>query len=124
MPPKRSYEVTRKYRSTWESEFPWVRKDPSGTEQPFCTLCRVSLAAKRDTLVKHQKSETHSKAERAVNMTKPLRVAKKRRVGDDVKEAEIMLAVSVACHSAISTVGKYKILYFCFCLKLLKTPSL
>lgn len=54
----------------------------------------------------HCKSRENRKTKkiRSLKGTKPLVTAKKRRIDDDLKKAEIQLAVTSACHFSISAV--------------------
>ncbi len=104
MPKSREKTPGRKFQATWEDEFPWVKQDPQGTEQAFYHLCRATLVPKKATLVSHQQSEKHKKRAQAAQMTKPLQVKRTIKVDDQVKVAEIELAVCTACHCALHTI--------------------
>ncbi len=104
MPKAKTKPAGRKYQALWEDEYPWVRKDPQGTEQAYCHLCRATLVPKKATLSTHQETEKHKKRAHAAQMSKPLQVDRVPKVDDKVKVAEIELSVCTACHCAIRTI--------------------
>ena len=56
---KKFYE--RKYRPTWEREFPFISKAPDGSEYAYCKLCRDYLAPKVNDIRKHMYTMKHRK---------------------------------------------------------------
>lgn len=100
---KRSYDSGRRYNKTWESKFCWVTKALDGSEDAFCKLCYATIKPKASNLTKHEKSDKHMQRVKFSTTMKPIQVVVVRapRVYDEVKIAEIELAVTMACHSAV-----------------------
>ncbi|XP_047736331.1 uncharacterized protein LOC108666410 isoform X3 [Hyalella azteca] len=57
--PKKSYEATRRYRTEWETQFPWLQKAPDGSEMAYCKLCHIVIRQHKGCLVQHEKSNFH-----------------------------------------------------------------
>lgn len=102
---KGSYDSGRKYSKAWESKFIWVTKASDGSQDAFCKLCHVSIKPKQANLTKHEKTDKHVQRVKLCNSTKPLQVVRvpKPKVADEIKIAEVELAVTMACHSALLT---------------------
>ena len=98
------YDSGRKYNKSWESKFQWVSKASDGTENAYCKLCRTSIQPRSSTLVNHEKTDEHLRRVQDSATTKPLPVIHIAKEDDQVKKAEIELAVTMACHSAIMTI--------------------
>lgn len=101
---KASYDSGRKYNKTWESKFSWLSKASDGSEDAFCKLCHVVIKPKQSNLTKHEKSEKHTQRVKALTSVKPIHVVGNPTITDEVKAAEIELAVTMACHSSIQTI--------------------
>ena len=93
----------RKYNKAWESKFSWVSKASDGSEDAFCKLCHATMKPKQSNLTKHEKSDKHMQRVKLSTTTKPIQVVCVPKIADEVKVAEIELAVTMACHSAILT---------------------
>lgn len=100
---KGAYDNGRKYNKAWESKFIWVTKALDGSADAFCKLCHATVKPKLCNLTKHEKTVKHAQHVKISNTTKPIQVIRVPKLADEVKNAEIELAVTMACHSAIMT---------------------
>ena len=100
---RETYDSGRKYNKAWESKFSWVSQASDGSEDAFCKLCHASMKPKQSNLTKHEKSDKHMQRVKLSTTTKPIQVVRVPKIADEVKVAEIELAVTMACHSAILT---------------------
>lgn len=101
---KGSYESGRKYSKAWESKFSWVSKASDATENAFCKLCHTTIKPKASNLTNHEKTDKHIQRVKLSTTMKPIQVVRAPRASDELKITEIELAVSIACHSALSTI--------------------
>jgi len=90
---KENYDKSSRYLPEWESQHVWVTKDPARTESAFCKLCCTKIQPKRSNTASHEKKVKHKNG-RSLEGTPSLVAAKKRRIEDDLKRAEISV---VAC---------------------------
>jgi len=51
----------RRYRTVWETDFPWVRRAPgdNASQNAYCTVCHEILLPKYNSLLKHQQTIKH-----------------------------------------------------------------
>lgn len=51
----------RRYRTVWETDFPWVRRAPGDnqSQNAYCTVCHEILLPKYNSLLKHQATIKH-----------------------------------------------------------------
>ncbi len=51
----------RRYRTSWETDFPWVRRAPGDnqSQNAYCTVCHEILLPKYNSLLKHQQTIKH-----------------------------------------------------------------
>jgi hypothetical protein len=101
---KGSYENGRKYSKAWENKFVWVSKASDGTENAYCKLCHTTIKPKVGNLTNHEKSGKHVERVKLSTTMKPIEVIRALKASDELKIADIELAVSIACHSALSTI--------------------
>ena len=105
MASKKGYETGRKYRNCWESTFPWVTQSSTSTTMAKCKLCQIDLRPHKGNLEQHQKSASHLARDRNLNKKQaPLQFAKIPTVSTLSKEADIHLALSICCHTSVSTI--------------------
>ena len=103
-----TYKAGRKYQSSWEQEYPWVKKAADGSEDAFCKLCRRTLQPKASILAVHSKSADHVNRVGAASFTRSLVLRKSApAVSDNVKKSELELAAAITCHSAIVAVDHF-----------------
>ncbi|KAF8777684.1 Zinc finger protein 862 like protein [Argiope bruennichi] len=104
---KAFYESNRKYNESWEKKFVWLKKVSDGSENAYCKLCRCNILPKLSNLSHHKSSDKHKKNTPA-NTQKTISVVKtstsNRKVDEAVKIAQLKIAVSSTCHSAIRTI--------------------
>ena len=101
---KGSYDCSRKYMKSWEKQYSWLSESPDGKGSAYCKLCRKSLQAKIWSISKHESSSEHTNRIKETQQMRPLAVERCTRpeaVKCEIKEAEIQIAVGIACHSAI-----------------------
>ena len=98
---KTSYDGGRRYNKTWESKFSWLSKASDGSEDAFCKLCHALMKPKQSNLTAHEKTNKHIQRVKALTLVKPIQVVRNPTIADEVKTAEIELAVTMACHSSI-----------------------
>ncbi|XP_071485289.1 zinc finger protein 862-like [Diadema setosum] len=105
---KTKYEASRKYLTSWETEFNWLTSVmDNDVKLPFCKYCRKQLKPHHASLKKHQDTPSHVAARRAIagsSMTKFATCSKKIQPADAVKAAELHLAVTTCCHSPLSSI--------------------
>ena len=100
---KSSYDSNRKYNIQWEKTFAWLTKSTDGSDSAYCKLCRCTIAPRLSNLTNHEKTEKHKKNTPSSSQ-KTLSVIKTSTKPDDkVKIAELQIAISISCHSAIPT---------------------
>lgn len=100
---KGGYDNGRKYSKAWESKFSWVTKALDGSNDAFCNLCHSTVKPKLCNLTKHEGSVKHMRHVKLSTTMKPIQVIRVPKAADEVKIAEIELAVTMACHSAMMT---------------------
>ncbi|KAK3756693.1 hypothetical protein RRG08_013958 [Elysia crispata] len=101
---KGSYENSRQYNPKWKKEFSWLSKNSNG--DAYCKYCHCSVAPKHTNIKQHKNSVKH-KSKAPAYLQKKLEVISTPRVpkvSDDVKTAELQLAVAMACHCSISAI--------------------
>ena len=107
---KTEYDAHRKYNTTWENEYPWVKKALSkgrnGSDQAFCSLCRSTMQCHRSTLKAHSPNKHHVACVESQSHTKKNFFAPKPvpKQDDQTKIAELEIATAVACHCSIMTI--------------------
>ena len=101
---KATYDGGRKYNKTWESKYSWLSKASDGSENAFCKLCHAVMKPKQSNLTKHENTAKHIQRIKALTSVQPIQVVRKPTIADEVKTAEIEMAVTMACHSSISTI--------------------
>ncbi|XP_068239267.1 SCAN domain-containing protein 3-like [Palaemon carinicauda] len=101
---KKSYDQNRKYLECWEKEFPWLTSVKSaGKVVAFCKLCRKNLQTHRGTLLKHEQGMQHKNTANSMAISRTINFPKKSKVTDDLKRAELELALITCCHCSIRT---------------------
>merc|ERR1719435_485390 len=53
-------KYTQNALDNWKEEFPWVVKHPNYEDLVFCRSCRQAVTPKRDKLLRHSQSKTHT----------------------------------------------------------------
>ena len=103
---KGSYDSARKYKKSWETKYVWLTQSLDGKGNAYCKLCRKTLQPKLWSISKHESSEEHSSKVRESQQMRPLILEKRPKPGtrDEIKKAELQVAVGIACHSAIMAV--------------------
>ena len=99
---KPSYESNRKYNIQWEKAFVWLTKSTHGSA--YCKLCRCTIVLKLSNLTNHKATEKHKRNMPSVSQKKLFVIKTSTKFDDKVKIAELQIAVSMSCHSAICTV--------------------
>ena len=110
---KSKYEDGRKYSATWEKTFVWCKKFSDTSEDAFCKLCFKSIQPKLSSLKKHEESAGHQQRipktqptiSSGLNLIRTQRETNK--ISGATKAAEIELAVTILCHSAIQSVDHF-----------------
>ena len=101
---KPSYDSNRKYNIQWEKRFVWLTKSTDGSNLTYCKLCRCTIVLRLSNLINHETTVKHKKNTPSSSQ-KTLSVIKTSTKTDDkVKIAELQIAVSISCHSAIHTI--------------------
>ena len=98
-------DAGRKFNKCWETKFIWVRKASDRTENAYCKLCRCTMQPKLSNLAKHEKSEKQTRRLTDQTSSRPLPVVRIATKEDEVKRAEIELALTISCHSAITMIN-------------------
>lgn len=99
---KKSYDDNRKYLESWEREFPWITSVTSkDTRLAFCKLCRKSLQPHQGTLTKHAQGTQHKRVVNSVSTSHMLNVTTKPKLTEEVKRAELEVALATCCHCSI-----------------------
>ena len=115
MPPvlnPKQKQYSQKFRSEWtkEKQFAqWLAPAAGNEAEALCRFCSKTMAAKLDTLKKHQKSDLHQKHERdrglSAQTARMMAEYVRGKESDAVrkrKEAELRMAAFVAEHSSFS----------------------
>ena len=84
--------------------YPWVTKAPDGSENSFCQLCRAIMQPRLSAVIAHEKTKKHQQKVRAAASTLPLPVVRTQRVAENVRHAELQLAIFTACHMSFQAV--------------------
>ena len=95
---KGSYDSSRKYKKSWEKQYPWLSESPDGKGSECCKLCRKSLQAKIWSISKHESSSEHTNRVKETQQMRPLAVERRTRPGAvkrEIKEAETQIAVRI-----------------------------
>ena len=103
---KGTYDSARKYKKTWEKTYVWLSQSSDGKGNAFCKLCRETLQPKLWSISKHESSEEHRRKVRESQQMRPMVFGQESKPGlkDELKKAEVQMAVGIACHSAIMAV--------------------
>ena len=99
-----TYDSDRRPNKTWEGMYPWVIKAPDGSENSFCRLCHAIMQPRLSAVVAHEKTKKHQQKVRAAASTLPLPVVRTQRVAENVRHAELQLAILTACHMSFQVV--------------------
>lgn len=78
----------------------WVKSAPDGSGEAYCKLCHCNLNPKMCSLQNHEKSEKHKKKTVSPVLTPPINF--QSTAPNDVKHAELELAVAICCHCSTS----------------------
>ena len=97
------YDSQRKYKK----KYSWLTKAPNELNEGHCKLCHCTLTSKLSNIADHEKTEKHKKhvpkqGQQFINFTTKPRSSHK--IDDGVKQAELHLAATIACHSSIRSV--------------------
>ncbi len=103
------YNSDRRYHVEWEKDFPWLTRAWPASNTPLCKWCHTTLQAKRSNLAAHTEADKHKRVTPKLpgqsTAFKPIdQVFPSLKTPQPVKDMELQLAVSVACHSAISSI--------------------
>ena len=103
---KERYDSGRKYNSSWEEKFVWVKRASDGSENAFCKLCKTNLAPKASRLTEHEKSKGHESRVKAASGSRGLRemFSPQERKDEEKKRVELELAVAMSCHCSTASV--------------------
>ena len=77
---------------------------PDGSENSFCQLCHAIMQPRLSAVVSHEKTKKHQQKVRAAASTLPLPVVRTQRVAENVRHAELQLAIFTACHMSFQAV--------------------
>ena len=94
------YESARKYKPQWQREHPWVTKAVDGTDEAYCSLCKVNVNPKLCHLQQHEASTKHKNASTAVSSNRKI-VTLLKKDDEVLKKIELELAVAIMCHCAL-----------------------
>lgn len=100
---KSFYDSQRKYKCEWERTYLWVKEAPDGTGDAYCKLCLCNLNPRLYILQKHEKTEKHKKRQYVIKTARPVTVYPSGP-SEEVKKAELELAVAITCHCSIRSV--------------------
>ena len=103
---KANYDGGRKYNKEWEKTYTWCTKD-SSSDNAFCKVCKCTVQPRLSTLKSHENSNKHVNNMPQQKTIEEHVVSTPREKKTDVikvKEAEIQLAVAMACHCSIMTI--------------------
>lgn len=105
---KKSYDKNRKYLESWESDFPWLTSmTTENTKLAYCKLCRKTLHTHRGTLSKHANGAQHKKNVTAAFIPQAQHISSNNRSTDEVKRAELELALATCCHCSIQAIDHF-----------------
>eukprot|EP00795_Rhopilema_esculentum_P005707 gene5707-10957_t len=96
---KGAYDDGRKFKPEWQRAYPWVKKAVDGSDDAYCSICRVNCQPRLSSLKKHQDTAKHSRLTSTIASNRTITGIE--REDEVVKKIEIQMAVSVTCHSAI-----------------------
>ena len=61
---KNKYNTARKYHSDWEKNYPWLSRNPDGSDSAFCKVCKMKMQPRKATLNDHEKlTQSNTKRE-------------------------------------------------------------
>ena len=95
---KTSYDVNRQYKKIWEQKFSWLQMVEDGTHRAYCKWCHCIIKPKMTNLVKHNKSLKHKQSTPLIENFTNINLA------EDIKKAELRIALTMTCHCAVRTV--------------------
>ena len=102
---KGKYDDSRKFKPEWQKYHPWVKKAIDGSENAYCTFCRVDVNPRLSHLKQHDNIEKHKKLASGVSSTRKIYAPSK--FDNEMKRIELEFAVSVTCHCAISSIDRW-----------------
>lgn len=99
---KASYDSERKFQSEWSKEFLWAKESPDGSGSAYCKLCKSNIVPRKHSLKQHEDTEKHKKRVPDPKLAPRINISNSET--DEVKKAEIEIAVSLCCHCSISSI--------------------
>lgn len=105
---KSYYDSDRKYKKEWEKKYSWLQKAQGNSDDAFCTLCHCTVKSKLYHFAQHEQSSKHKSKVPGVNqntLRSFVNVTKNNTESEEnIKQAEIKLAVAVTCHCSVMAV--------------------
>nr|XP_047132553.1 SCAN domain-containing protein 3-like [Hydra vulgaris] len=95
---KTSYDVNRQYKKIWQQKFLWLQMVEDGTHRAYCKWCHCIMKPKMTNLVKHNKSLKRKQSTPLIESFTDINLA------EDIKKAELRIALTMTCHCAVRTV--------------------
>ena len=80
----------------------WAKESPEGSGSAYCKLCKSSIVPRKHSLKQHEDTERHKK--RVPDPKLAPRISISNSETDEVKKAEIEIAVSLCCHCSLSSI--------------------
>ena len=109
MPKGKSKPYTQKYCKSWESDEilkPWLKPVAGDETKAQCKFCKCILRAHHTDLIKHASAQRHLTNAAPFSAARTLEDfgCRVQAVNNSTKIADLLLAVFVACHTAIAAV--------------------
>ena len=102
---KPTYDSDRKYKEEWEAKFTWLKRAPNKVDA-YCKICNCTIKSKFFNFSQHEVSAKHkaNTVESCQSNLSSFVLKKSSKIEDNIKKAEIRLAVSVSCHCSIMSI--------------------
>ena len=97
------YDNTRKYKPEWVKRHPWVKRAEDGSENAFCSFCKVTINPKLSNLKQHEDSTKHKNVTGATSSNRKITMVS-RKENEVLKKIELKFAAAITCHCAIRSI--------------------
>ena len=82
---------------------PWVKRAEDGSDNVFCSFCKVNINPKLYNLKQHEDSTKHKNVTGAISSNRKITMVL-REENEILKKIELKFVVAITCHCAIRSI--------------------